>query len=83
MRTLASFLEGRVIEVTDERVSVKSDDGRAELLLDLRAVVCFGSADAQRIPDLGDAFDFGLVALFADPDESEHPESASFVEKRG
>jgi hypothetical protein len=81
-KRLAVALDGRVVELDDNRIRVRSDDERAEMLLDLALIACFGSADANRLPG-GESFDFGLIAFFSDPAEDPHPESVQFVERRG
>jgi hypothetical protein len=73
-------LEGRISDLSDDNVNVKSEDGKSELLLNLHSVVCFGSADAgQSVGAVG--LEFGLVALLEDPEDAENPESVSFVER--
>jgi hypothetical protein len=80
-RTLAATFRGRVLEASDSRLHVVSDDTWTEFVLPLREDFEFAYGDLRDFPVEGEMFARILIAFFppvGDPAESDHIAFAEF-----
>ncbi len=64
VRRVVARLNGRVVDLSDDRVQVLSDDTSQELLLPLPASLDFGYGEPRDFPEEGEEYERGLVILF-------------------
>jgi len=81
-RAAAVAFEGKITSLSDELVTLRSDDGRSKIRVALDLAVAFGFEDTRHTPKEAEEFDLGLMVFFEEPLTVEYPESVAFLEKR-
>ncbi|HEY6347147.1 MAG TPA: hypothetical protein VIY49_37120 [Bryobacteraceae bacterium] len=79
LRSIAFFVEGKMADLSESLIAVRSDDGRSEIRFSLDAVVAFDFNDTRRMPEASKEFDFGVTFFF---DVTDDPERIAIVERR-
>jgi hypothetical protein len=81
-KTLGIGMDVRILSLSDEFVTARSDDGRSTIRVAIDLAVAFGYGDTRGISEEPEEFDSALVIFFDPPGAPEDPELITFLERR-